>query len=222
MIENKIKNWDTRSEKDHDQNITSASDSFDSNLESEGEVRPTEEEMLNVKYSDQRPESPKANKGKKKDISPVKFPSNTPTKNDEDVPLSRMIPRNAPVVRDLRHQIEGATSPDPFNRRPIRERINREYSPRRNSPPRHQNERPRRPQDVWMPFLQEQRPENNYRNLIDPWMQPTNNRANFDTEHHSRNFIERQYTSRDESTMTNQGPETPDQETPRGSENKQH
>ena len=152
----------------------------------------------------------------------MKYPTNSPAKNEEDVPLSRMIPRNAPSARDLRHRIEGATSPDPYNRRPIRERLNREYSPRQNSPPRHQNERPRRPQDVWMPFLQEQRTENRPRNLIDPWIQPTDNRAGYDTAHHSRNFIASQYTSRDDSTMTNQGPETPDQETPRGSEYRQN
>ena len=104
------------------------------------------------------------------------------------------------------------------NRRPIRERLgDQEYSP-----PRHQYERPHRPQDVWMPFLQEQRTENRPRNLIDPWIQPTDNRASYDTAHHSRNFIASQYTSRDDSTMTNQGPETPDQETPRGSEYKQN
>ena len=70
-----------------------------------------------------------------------------------------------------------------------------------------------------MPFLQEQRPENLPRNIIDPWMQPADNRASYDTAHHSRNFIERQYTSRDESTMTDQEQEAPDQETTREGEN---
>ena len=221
LLENKIRNRDTKSESDHDKNITSATDSFDSNLESEGEVRPTEEEMLNIKYSDQRPESPKPKESKRK-ISPIKFPTNTPAKNEEDVPLSRMISRNSNAVRDLRHHIEGATSPDPFNRVPFRERLNREYPPRQNSPTREQSEWPRRSQSVWMPFIQEQRPETRTRNMIDPWLQPEDNRANQDTAHHSRNFIERQYTSRDEGTMTYQGPEAPDQGTPREGENKQH
>ena len=119
---------------------------------------------------------------------------------------------NAPVVRDLRNQIEGATSLDPFNMGPMRERINREFPPRQRSPPRHHDERPRRPQEVWNPFLPGQRPVNNYRNQINPWLQPTDNRANRDTAHHSRTFIESQHTSRDEGTMTDQEPEATNQE----------
>ena len=49
-------------------------------------------------------------------------------------------------------------------------------------------------------------------------MQPADNRASYDTAHHSRNFTER-YTSRDESTMTDQEQEAPDQDTTREGEN---
>ena len=215
QLENSIMNQDTKSESDHNMNLTSATESIDSDLESEGEVHPSEDELLNVKYSDERPEPSEPTKSKKK-ISPIKFPTNTPSKNAEDVPLSKVIPRNAPPTRDLRHRIEGNTSPDPFNRGPIRERLNIEQPPRQNNPPHQQNVWPSQPQTrPWMPFLQEQRPENHPRNYIDPWIQPEDNRTSYDTAHHSRHFMERQYTSRDESTMTDQELETPDRDTTR-------
>ena len=163
--------------------------------------------MLNVKYSDPKPETLKpessgASKGKEKDISPIKFPSNTPPKHEEDVPLSRTIPRNAPVIRDLRDQIRGVTSPDPFNAGPVRERTNRVFSTRQ-SPQSHHDDTPRRPQEIWNLG---QRPANNYGNQIYPWLHASENRANQETAHHSRNFIENQHTSRDEGTMTDHGP----------------
>ena len=204
VISDRIKNWDTTSEKDHDNNITSASDSYDSKLESEGEVEPSEDEMLNVKFSDpepetQRPVSSRVSKGEKKNISPIKFPSNSPSKNDEDVPLSRTIPRGAPATGDLRERIGGVTSPDPFNRGPVRERTNMF------SPPRLQSGTP----EIWNLG---QRPANNYSNQITPWLQENDHRVNQDTPHHSRNFIEHQHTSREEGTMTDHGPGATSQE----------
>ena len=62
--------------------------------------------------------------------------------------------------------------------------------------------------EVWAPFL----PGYNNRNQINPWIQPTDNRAHRDTAHHSRNFIESQHTTRDEGTMTDQEPESTAQE----------
>ena len=80
--------------------------------------------MINVKYSDietssrepqpgpsgtqnrRVPRTPVKNrpKGKDKPISPIKFPSNTPVKNKEDVPLSKLT-RKPSCVTDLRDRM---------------------------------------------------------------------------------------------------------------------
>ena len=117
-----------------------------------------------------------------------------------------MVPRNAPVIRDLRDQIEGVTPPDPFN---MRERTNRAYSPRQQSPPRQLFSMRRRPHEIWNLG---QRPANNYSNQTNPWLQTTDNRADSETAHHSRSFIENQHTSRDEGTMTDLEPGAPTRE----------
>ena len=140
---------------------------------------------------------PKEVKGKGKTISPIKYPTNTPVKNREDVPLSKLIPRNIkpPSVRDLRNRIDMAPiSPEPRLDRdmgPIRSRINCEFPPRQNSSEW-------RPQEVWEPFLPGQPP------ITNPWLHATNNQLRGHTTHHSRSFIEGQSTSRDEGTMTDQ------------------
>ena len=98
-----------KEEKEYDSNFTS--DSHDSN--EEGEVEPSEDELTNVRYSESDssvrvpipgpsgtretgpPAAPMKNKAKevrkkKKEISPIKYPENTPKKNREDVPLSKL------------------------------------------------------------------------------------------------------------------------------------
>ena len=130
---------------------------------------------------------------------------NTPAKNKEDLPLSRMIPRNAPVIRDLRDQIGDVIPPDPFNR----ERTDRAYSPRQQSPPRQLFSMRRRPHEIWNLG---QRPANTYSNQTNPWLQTTDSRADSETAHHSRSFIENQHTSRDEGTMTDLEPGAPTRE----------
>ena len=98
---------------------------------------------------------------------------------------------------DLRNRIEGApVSPEPRldgGMGPIRSRVNCEFPPR-------QSGGEWRPQDVWSPFLPGQTPINN------PWLHATNSHMRCGTAHHSRSFIEGQSTSRDEGTMTDQGP----------------
>ena len=109
-------------EKEYDSNVTS--DSYDSN--EEGEVEPSEDELMNVRYSESDssirapkpgpsgtretgpPAAPMKNragetKKKKKHISPIKYPENTPMKNNEEVPLSKLTPRRIrpPVRMDL-------------------------------------------------------------------------------------------------------------------------
>ena len=207
-----------------DSSVTSASDSFDSN--EEGEVQPSEDEMLNVKYSESDtsmrdpqpgpsgirksgpPRAPMKNtKGKGKYRSPIKYPTDTPVKNKEEVPLSKLIPRNIkpPSVMDLRNRIEGApVSPEPRldgGMGPIRSRINWELPPR-------QNGSEWRPQEVWSPFLTGQTP------ITNPWLHATNTQLRGYTTHHSRSFIEGQSTSRDEGTMTHQDPTVRENEAP--------
>ena len=218
-LQDEIADRDTKTEKEFDSNVTSASDSF-----SDGEVQPSEDEMLNVKYSEsetsvreplpgpsgtQKSGPPRApmkrkseeTKGKGTYISPIKYPKDTPVKNKEDVPLSKLIPRyiKPPCVRDLRNRLEGA--PGSPERRladdmgPMRSRIGCEFPPR-------QSEGEWRPQDVWSPFLPGQTPINN------PWLHATNGHMRCSTAHHSRRFIEGQSTSKDEGTMTDEGPAT--------------
>ena len=102
--------------------------------------------------------------------------------------------------RDLRHQIEGAISPDPFNTGPARERTNLVHPTNSTTAATYYDDRQRRPQEVWNPSLPGPSPVN--RNYINPWFQPTDTRTDHDTAHHSRNFIESHHTSRDEGTMT--------------------
>ena len=62
-----------------------------------------------------------------------------------------------------------------------------------------------RPDEVWEPFEQGQTPPSrpNYDNHISPWLDASVNQRGNEVPHHSRNFIEGLFTSRDEGTMTN-------------------
>ena len=98
---------------------------------------------------------------------------------------------------DLRNRIEGApVSPEPRldgGMGPIRSRVNCEFPPC-------QSGGEWRPRDIWSPFPPGQTPINN------PWLHATNSQMRGSTAHHGRSFIEGQFTSRDEGTMTDQDP----------------
>ena len=197
---------DTKSQKEHDSNVTSAPDSF-----SEGEVQPSEEEMTYVRYSETEsssrdpqpgpsgtqyprpPKTPSKTKGTNKNRSPIKYPSNTPVKNDEDVPLSRLTYKPA-CAKDLRTRLAEEPESPPRNHGTIRSRL----GPRPGT----------RPQEVWNAFLPGQYPINNRTHQIYPWQDAEINQDRHGTPHHGRQFITGRPILRDEGTMTDQEPET--------------
>ena len=209
--------------KEYDSNVTS--DSGDPN--EEGEVEPSEDEMMNIRYSESdsstrapkpgtsgtRETSPpaapvknkaKETKEKKKLISPIKFPNNTPVKNSEDVPLSMLTPRRIrpPARLNLQTRLEEApasTVPKlDTGRGPIRSRVGCEFPP-------HQNDNEPRI-SPWLPWLPENTPRNN------PWLLASTSQMMCGTAHRNRSFIEGKSTSRNESSMTDQGQNDKDQE----------
>ena len=143
------------------------------------------------------PKTPSKSKGTNKTRSPIKYPSNTPAKNDEDVPLSRLTHKPA-CVTDLRTRL--AEEPEtPFrDRGTIRSRL----GPRLGI----------RPQEVWNPFLTGQNPVNNRTHHINPWQDAVVSQERQGTPHHGRQFITGRPILRDEGTMTDQEPETTAQE----------
>ena len=209
-LRNQVAGNESKSEREYDSNVTSAPDSF-----SEGEVQPSEDEMINVRFSDIEtssrepqpgpsssqgrtiPRTPVKNrpKGMGKQISPIKFPSSTPAKNKEDVPLKKL--NNKPsYVTDLRARLSGA----PFDWTRVG---------RRNM----------KPEEVWNPFVQGITPSSRpiydlryYDEHLSPWLDASVNQRANEVPHRSRSFIEGLSTSRDESTMTDRDRENSDQE----------
>ena len=219
------------------------------NTSEEGELEPSEDEFINVRYSEsdnsmREPETakpmrsqqltekekqlirnpkpgpsgtritgtpaapmknkPEKKKGKGKCASPIKYPKDTPIKNNEEVPLSMLIPRRIkpPAILDLRTKIDEApaTSEPKLDSGmgPVQSRISCKFPPRQS-----ENINLVRP---WLPWTQGNTPKNN------PWLPPTTNQMKYGTAHHSRSFIEGKSTSRNEGSMTERGQKSPVQE----------
>ena len=190
---------ETKVEEEHDGDVTS------DDPNEEGEVEPSEDEMMNIRYSESDsstrdpkpgtsgtrktgpPAAPlkskaKETKGKKKYISPIKFLKDTPVKSSEDVPLSMLTPRRLkpPARLDLRTRIEEApVTSEPrldSGKGPMRSRVSCEFPPRQS-----ENEQRIQP---WLPWLPENTPRNN------PWLPATTSQIKRGTAHRSRSFIE--------------------------------
>ena len=205
-----------KKEKEYDSNVTS--DSNDTN--EEGEVAPSEDELTNVRYSESDSSSrvskpgpsgnretgppaapmknkPKEVRKKKEEISPIRYPVNTPKKKTEDVPLSKLTtPKRSKtaVKQDLRTRLDAAleTSEPEYprfqsDRGPLESRINREIPP-------------------WLPWLPGNTPKNN------PWLPGTTGQMKCGTAHRNRTFIEGKTTSRNNSSMTDQSQRSKGQE----------
>ena len=198
-----------KKEKEYDSNVTS------------------EDELTNVRYSESDSSvrvpipgpsgiretgplaAPRKNKSKevrkkKKEISPIKYPENTPKKNDEDVPLSKLTPKRVrpPVKQDLRARLDAVpASSEPkihSGRGPLESRVNCEFPPRQN-----ENEPRISP---WLPWKPEYTPKNNL------WLPATASHMKCGTAHRNRPFIEGKTTSRNDGSMTDQGQNGRDQE----------
>jgi hypothetical protein len=215
------------------------STSSDSN--EEGEVKPSEDELTNVRFSESdtsartlkqgttdneqvgHSKSGPPNKSKndpkpgtsgtqkcgppvtprkskhKKDISPIKFPGNSPIKNNEDVPLSKLIHRSIkpPAIMDARERLNAVPASSvpkiDSGRGPMESRINCEIPPRPNKPK----------VPAFLPWKPGHAPKNN------PWLPSTLSHMKWGTAHSNRTFIEGKTTTRNDSTMTGQENEAP-------------
>jgi hypothetical protein len=133
----------------------------------------------------------------KKDISPIKFPGNSPIKNNEDVPLSKLIQRSTkpPSIVDAREKLNAvpASSAPKLDsgRGPVESRIR--------IPPRPNNSQV----PAFLPWIQGQEPKNNKS------LPSTESHMRWGTPHSNRTFIEGKTTTRDDSTMTGQETEEP-------------
>ena len=137
----------------------------------------------------------------KKFISPIKFPDKTPTKINEEVPLSKLTPRiiKPPPILDLRENLDSrpASSEPKIDSGigPMKFRVNCDFPPRLN------NDKPNVP--AFLPWKPGHTPTNN------PWLPATSSHMKWGTAHSSRSFIVGKTTSRNNSTMTVQEDEAP-------------
>ena len=142
------------------------------------------------------PRKSKDNKHKR-DISPIKFPGNSPIKNNEDVPLSKLIHRSTkpPSIVDAREKLNAVPASSvpkiDSGRGPVESRI--EIPPRPNNPK----------VPAFLPWIQGQEPKNN------KWLPSTTSHMKWGTPHSNRTFIEGKTTTRTDSTMTGQENEAP-------------
>jgi hypothetical protein len=139
------------------------------------------------------PKTPTKSKGTGKTRNPIKHPSNTPAKNEEDVPLSRVFINKPACAMNLRTRLDGEPETPLSDRGAIWSRL----SPRPNT----------RPQEVWDPFLTGQNPANNRVFEIEPWLDAAISHGRQGTPHHGRQFITGRPILRDEGTMTDPEPE---------------
>ena len=112
-------------------------------------------------------------RGKVKNHSPIKYPKNTPVKNNEEVPLSKLAPRKItpPRILDLRNRLDAA--PESSGHKidsgvPLASRIN--FDPPLTQP--------------WLAWLPGNTPKNN------PWLPPTSSHMKSGTAHRNRPFFE--------------------------------
>ena len=136
----------------------------------------------------------------KRIISPIKFPDKTPTKSEEEVPLSKLSPRvlTPPPKLDLREELNlrPASSKPKIDGGggPIKYRISCDFPPRLEM--QRQNDTPHIP--AFVPWLPGKAPINNQ------WLPATHNLMKWRTPHSNRPFIARNTTSRNDGTMTGQ------------------
>ena len=195
---------------------TESETSSSSGSNEDGEVEPSEDELTNVRFSESEtttrtpkqspqkdkqkpgpsgtgklgsPEKPSKNRNKAH--SPIKFPGDSPSKNSEDVPLSKLIP-------DAREKLNArpASSVPKIDggRGPVESRI---WVPTRPNNPNV----PTVP--AFLPWSEGQEPINNR------WLPSTSSHMKWCTPHSSRPFIEGRTTTRDDSTTTDQENGTP-------------
>ena len=127
-----------------------------------------------------------------KPISPIKFPGNSPVKNDEDVPLSRLTQKSLkrPEARDRLNSMPRSTKPKlDSGRGPLRSRISCDFPPRQIAP--------------WLPWKKGDEPLNN------PWQPPNSSQMKWSIPHSNRPFFEGSVTTRNDGTMTDQESEAP-------------
>jgi hypothetical protein len=127
-----------------------------------------------------------------KPISPIKFPGNSPVKNDEDVPLSRLTQKSLkrPEARDRLNTMPHSTEPKlDSGRGPLRSRISCDFPPR--------------PIVPWLPWKKGDEPLNNI------WLPPNSSQMKWSIPHSNRPFFEGSVTTREDSTMTDQESEAP-------------
>ena len=125
-------------------------------------------------------------------ISPIKFPGNSPVKNDEDVPLSRLTqnPTKRPDARDRLNTMPHSSEPKlDSGRGPLRSRISCDIPPRPIAP--------------WLPWKKGDEPLNN------KWLPPNSSQMKWSIPHSNRPFFEGTVTTREDSTMTDQESEAP-------------
>ena len=195
---------------------TESETSSSSGSNEDGEVEPSEDELTNVRFSESEtttktpkqspqkdkqkpgpsgtgklgsPEKPSKNRNKAH--SPIKFPGDSPSKNSEDVPLSKLIP-------DAREKLNArpASSVPKIDggRGPVESRI---WVPTRPNNPNV----PTVP--AFLPWSEGQEPINNR------WLPSTSSHMKWCTPHSNRPFIEGRTTTRDDSTTTDQENGTP-------------
>ena len=148
------------------------------------------------------PEAPHKSMDKehKMPISPIKFPGNSPSKNSEDVPLSKLIkgtikPQNISDARERLNAVPASSVPKiDGGRGPVESRI---WVPPRPSNPNF----PKVP--AFLPWLAGQEPTNNR------WLPSTSSHMKWGISHSNRPFIEGKTTTRNDSTTTGQEYETP-------------
>ena len=150
----------------------------------------------------------------KRVISPIKFPDKTPTKSNEEVPLSKLAPRVLipPPILDLREDLNlRPSSSKPKidgGKGPIKYRINCDFPPRLN------NDSPNIP--AFLPWIPGNTPINN------PWLPATQNHMKWRTSHSNRPFIVGNTTSRNDGTMTGQEEDEAPEEGEDEEENESH
>jgi hypothetical protein len=133
-------------------------------------------------------------------ISPIKFPGNSPIKNSEDVPLSKLIKGSIkpPAILDARDRLNAVPASSvpkiDSGRGPVESRI--EIPPRPKNP-----NNPKVP--AFLPWLPGQEPKNN------KWLPSTLSHMKWGTPHSNRAFIEGKTTTRNDGTMTGQENEAP-------------